>query len=89
MNVALIMTAVQQGAVVANHVEVTELLKDAEGKVKGTRMRDVLTGEEWTVAAKVLHPPSSPAPTNATHRESLTPRVPSPTDFAKIGRAHV
>ena len=55
MNVALIMTAVQQGAVVANHVEVTELLKDAEGKVKGTRMRDVLTGEEWTVEIGRAH----------------------------------
>ena len=53
MNMALIMTAVQHGAVVANHVEVTELIKDAAGQVRGTRMKDVLTGEEWTVAAKV------------------------------------
>ena len=53
MNMALIMTAVQHGAVVANHVEVTELIKDAAGQVRGTKMKDVLTGEEWTVAAKV------------------------------------
>lgn len=50
---ALIMTAVQHGAVVANHVEVVELLKGPTGQVTGTKMRDVLTGEEWTVAAKV------------------------------------
>lgn len=56
MNMALIMTAVQHGAVVANHVEVVELLKDAAGQVRGTKMRDVLTGEEWTVAAKVRRP---------------------------------
>ena len=55
---ALIMTAVQHGAVVANHVEVTELIKDAAGQVRGTRMKDVLTGEEWTVAAKVSSSPS-------------------------------
>lgn len=53
MNMALIMTAVQHGAVVANHVEVIELIKDGQGQVRATKMRDVLTGEEWTVAAKV------------------------------------
>ncbi|KAM0756372.1 DAO-domain-containing protein [Meredithblackwellia eburnea MCA 4105] len=52
MNMALIMTAVQYGATVANHVEVTGLLKDADGKVTGTKMRDVFTGKEWSVAAK-------------------------------------
>lgn len=52
MNVSLIMTAVQYGATVVNHVEVTGLLKDAEGRVTGTRMRDVFTGNEWSVAAK-------------------------------------
>jgi glycerol-3-phosphate dehydrogenase len=53
MNMALIMTAVQHGAVVANHVEVVELIKDEQGQVRSTKMRDVLTGEEWLVKAKV------------------------------------
>ncbi|GAA5920978.1 hypothetical protein JCM1841_003240 [Sporobolomyces salmonicolor] len=52
MNMSLIMTAVQYGAVTANHTEVIDLVKDANGKVKGTKMRDVLTGREWTTMAK-------------------------------------
>lgn len=52
MNVALAMTAVQYGAVAANHCEVIELLKDANGKCKGARMRDVLTGREWETKSK-------------------------------------
>ncbi|GAA5877542.1 hypothetical protein JCM3774_005901 [Rhodotorula dairenensis] len=52
MNVALAMTAVQYGAVAANHCEVVELLKDEAGKCKGARMRDVLTGREWETKAK-------------------------------------
>jgi len=54
MNIALIMTAVKLGATVANKVEVTQLLKDADEKVRGARVRDNLTGEEWEVKARVL-----------------------------------
>ncbi|KAI0712377.1 DAO-domain-containing protein [Earliella scabrosa] len=54
MNIALVMTAVQQGAVVANHVEVTSLDKNGNGsgKLQGARVRDTLTGKEWNVRAK-------------------------------------
>ncbi|KAI0715670.1 DAO-domain-containing protein [Cerioporus squamosus] len=52
MNIALIMTAVQQGAVVANHVEVTSLDKAGTGKLQGARVRDGLTGKEFNVRAK-------------------------------------
>ncbi|KAI0051433.1 DAO-domain-containing protein [Auriscalpium vulgare] len=52
MNMALIMTAVKLGATVANKVEVTELRKNAAGKLDGARVRDNLTGEEWEVKAK-------------------------------------
>lgn len=54
MNMALIMTAVKQGAIVANHVEVTELLKNPDGKLSGALVKDNLTGASWTVKAKVL-----------------------------------
>ena len=54
MNIALIMTAVKLGATVANKVEVAQLLKDADGKIEGARVRDNLTGDEWEVKAKVL-----------------------------------
>ena len=57
MNLALIMTAVHLGAVTANYTEVIKLhKKTVEGKgerVCGARLRDVLTGEEWDVRAKV------------------------------------
>ncbi|CAG8814345.1 2506_t:CDS:2, partial [Racocetra persica] len=52
MNVALALSAVSHGAVVANHVEVTRLLKDDEGKVIGARVRDNLSGDEWDIRAK-------------------------------------
>ena len=53
MNIALVMTAVKHGAVVANHTEVVELIKDASGILKGALVRDNLTGKEWNVKAKV------------------------------------
>ncbi|CAG8604424.1 6320_t:CDS:2 [Paraglomus brasilianum] len=52
MNVALALTAITYGAVIANHVEVTRLLKDENGIVSGAHVKDILTGEEWDVKAK-------------------------------------
>lgn len=63
MNVALALTAVAHGAVVANHTEVVKLLKKKRttllGKfnlgpeeIYGAIVRDNLTGEEWEVRAK-------------------------------------
>ena len=59
---ALIMSAVKHGAIVANYCEVTRLNKDQNGKLNGARVRDNLTGEEWIIRTKVgalllfLHP---------------------------------
>lgn len=58
MNMALALTAVHHGAVMANHVEVTGLhKKKVEGKevdqICGASLRDVLTGETWDVKCKV------------------------------------
>lgn len=53
MNIALIMTAVKHGAIVANHCEVTELHKGDAGKLNGARVKDNLTGKEFNVRAKV------------------------------------
>jgi len=53
MNIALVMTAVKHGAVVANHTEVVKLHKDTSGRLNGVRVRDNLTGKEWDVKAKV------------------------------------
>ncbi|GAA6021386.1 hypothetical protein JCM10207_002031 [Rhodosporidiobolus poonsookiae] len=52
MNMSIVMTAVQYGAVAANHTEVTSLIKDENGQTKGARMRDVITGREWETKAK-------------------------------------
>lgn len=52
MNVAIALTAISLGAVVANHVEVIKLVKNEEGKVNGAHVRDALTGEEWVIKAK-------------------------------------
>ncbi|KAL1919841.1 uncharacterized protein VTP21DRAFT_1772 [Calcarisporiella thermophila] len=56
MNVALALTAISHNAVVTNHVEVTELIKEKDESgllvTRGAKVRDTLTGEEWTVRAK-------------------------------------
>lgn len=52
MNVALGLTAVQYGAVIANHVEVIELHKDENKRLCGARVRDAMTGKEFDVKAK-------------------------------------
>ena len=62
MNIALIMTAVKLGSVVANHCEVTELLKGDSGKLIGARVKDKLTGEEFNVRAKVSPTPIHKSP---------------------------
>src|SRR4051812_43303487 len=53
MNVALLMTAVLHGAVAANHVSLTALKKNADGKITGGSLKDELTGKEWDIKAKV------------------------------------
>jgi glycerol-3-phosphate dehydrogenase len=53
MNVVIAVTASELGAAVANHVEITKLVK-AEGKICGAVVRDGLTGETWTIATRVV-----------------------------------
>lgn len=51
MALSLALTAEQQGAVVANHVAVSGLIK-AEGKIVGAQLTDSLNGESWTVRSR-------------------------------------
>ena len=51
MNVALAMTAVQEGAVVANHVKVLSLAKKEEGGFY-VRVEDQLNGHTWQIEAR-------------------------------------
>eukprot|EP00250_Pteridium_aquilinum_P014945 c22296_g1_i1 orf=404-2260(-) len=54
-NVALACTAALAGAAVLNHAEVVAFDKDKlTGSVKGARVRDHLTGQEFDVYAKVI-----------------------------------
>ena len=54
MNVSLALTAVKEGAVVANHVEVTALHKNEAGKLTGATLRDTLNGSTWSVKADAI-----------------------------------
>ena len=44
-----------KGAAIANHIRVTDLVKDrSTGRITGAKMKDELTGEEWTTKAKCV-----------------------------------
>jgi glycerol-3-phosphate dehydrogenase len=53
MNVIIALTAAEQGATVANHIEVTGLLKNSD-KLSGAAVTDKLTSESWDIRAKVI-----------------------------------
>ena len=50
----LVATAYEQGAVLLNYAQVTEVTRDAEGFVDGVVVRDMETGEEFHAQAKVV-----------------------------------
>lgn len=50
----LAMTAAEQGATVVNYCPATSLLRDAEGYVNGLTARDIETGEEFAISARVV-----------------------------------
>lgn len=52
--VNLVQTAVENGANVVNYVKVTELLKDANGKVSGVVAYDVLQGDTFKLNGKCI-----------------------------------
>uniref|UniRef100_A0A0N5APN6 Glycerol-3-phosphate dehydrogenase n=1 Tax=Syphacia muris TaxID=451379 RepID=A0A0N5APN6_9BILA len=54
MNMSIILTAIRLGAKAVNHTKVEKLLKDGNGKLCGAHVKDMLTGEEWDVKAKVV-----------------------------------
>ena len=54
MNISLAITAARHGASIANHVKVTDLIKNEKGVCIGAKMKDQLTGEEWVTKAKSI-----------------------------------
>jgi glycerol-3-phosphate dehydrogenase len=84
MTLAFLKTAVSNGAAVANYVEAVSYRAD-HGKVRGVLARDTITGEEFTVAAKLTVNSAGPA-AQALNRASPALRLRLPkeiTGFAK------
>lgn len=52
MSIALVLSAIQHGAVAANHCEVVALNKSDKGRIIGARLRDQMTGDEFDIRAK-------------------------------------
>jgi len=52
--VNLMQTAIENGAVVVNHVRVTQLLKNGEGHISGVVARDELEGVNFTAEGKCI-----------------------------------
>jgi glycerol-3-phosphate dehydrogenase len=53
MNLALALTAVEQGAAAANYVEVTALVRE-RGRVAGATVRERFGGESWEIRARCV-----------------------------------
>lgn len=51
MALSLVLTALEQGAAVLNHVEACALVKE-QGRLCGAQLRDCLTGQSWTLRAR-------------------------------------
>jgi glycerol-3-phosphate dehydrogenase len=54
MAINLLQTAIEQGAVAANYVKVTSLLKDQAGKIAGVTIHDELGGGDYTLHSKAV-----------------------------------
>jgi len=50
----VMLTAVQAGATVANYLNCEQFLKDDKGTIKGARVKDMETGEEFNIRAKAV-----------------------------------
>ena len=84
MNIAIALSAADEGASVANHVEVTSLVKE-EGKLSGAELRDTLSGDEWTLNAKVIVNATGPFSDAIRHMDDPTaPKMLSASSGAHI-----
>lgn len=53
LNVEVVMLAIENGAAIANYLEVIELIKE-DGICRGVKVKDALTEETFTIKSKVL-----------------------------------
>ncbi len=54
MNLSIILTAIRQGAQCANHIKVTELIKNDDGKLCGAVVIDQISGKVSKINAKCI-----------------------------------
>lgn len=54
LTIEVLKKAVQLGAAAVNYAKVTELVYDGNGKVTGAKVRDMLSGREHTVKARIV-----------------------------------
>uniref|UniRef100_A0A183BHE4 Glycerol-3-phosphate dehydrogenase n=1 Tax=Globodera pallida TaxID=36090 RepID=A0A183BHE4_GLOPA len=54
MNLAIVLSAIRNGAKCCNHVAVEHLLKDENGKLCGAQVKNMVTGEMFPVRAKCV-----------------------------------
>jgi len=73
MAVCIAVTAAQHGAVIVNHVGVTDLIKE-ESKVAGVRVSDSVTGESWNVQARTVVNATGPFTDNVRLMDDPTSR---------------
>ena len=69
MNVTLVVTAAECGAAVANYASVTSL-RIADGRVRGARVRDMLTGEAIEVESRAVINATGPFADSVRRMES-------------------
>lgn len=53
MNLIVILSAIQNGAVASNYVEAKEFIKK-NGKIAGVKAKDTLNGQEWLINADIV-----------------------------------
>ena len=68
----LVTTAVEQGAILLNYMQVTGLTKDADGLLDGVIARDIESGEEFALKAKVVINATGPFTDSVRHMADAT-----------------
>ncbi|NDC22989.1 MAG: FAD-dependent oxidoreductase [Proteobacteria bacterium] len=53
MNLSILLTAQEKGAVISNYVSVTDLI-NPKGQITGAKLRDKLSGEQWEISASIV-----------------------------------
>lgn len=54
LNLALVQTASERGAVAVNHIRAESFVRDEQGRLQGVEVVDNLTGNRYTIRAKVM-----------------------------------